>query len=97
MKITVKRSGGFAGLTENIADLDTSQLDRETADKIAAQVASAGFFDYPAEAAGGAVGADMYRYEITVTDGARHHKVSFAESAPEAAALLDLVNTLQAI
>ena len=97
MKITVKRSGGFAGLTENVADLDTSQLARETAEKISAKVASVGFFDYPAEVAGGAVGADMYRYEITVTDGTRHHSVSFAESVAAAAALLDLVHTLQAI
>ena len=93
MKITVKRTGGFAGLTENIADLDTSQLESG----VAAKVRKIGFFDYPAVVAAGAVGADMYQYEITVTDGPRHHSVAFSEAAPEAAPLLDLVQTLENI
>ena len=44
-----------------------------------------------------AVGADMYQYEVTVTDGPRHHSVAFSEGAPEAAPLLDLVQTLEKI
>ncbi|HLQ50428.1 MAG TPA: protealysin inhibitor emfourin [Terriglobales bacterium] len=97
MKITVKRTGGFAGLTENITDLDTSQLESGTAEKVAAKVRKIGFFDYPAVLAAGAVGADMYQYEVTVTDGPRHHSVAFSEGAPEAAPLLDLVQTLEKI
>jgi hypothetical protein len=93
MRITVKRTGGFAGLTENIADLDTSTLESGTAEKVAAKVREIGFFDYPAVMAAGAVGADMYQYEITVTDGPRHHSVAFSEGALEAAPLLDLVQT----
>ncbi len=95
MRITVKRTGGFAGLTENIADLDTTQLDSESSVKVAAKVDSIGFFDYPAVVAG-PVGADMYRYEVTVADG-ESHTVTFSENAPEAAALLDLVQTLKTI
>ena len=96
MRISVQRSGGFAGLTDNIANVDTSQLDPETEAKVSAKVASIGFFDYPAEVTG-PVGADMYRYEITVTDGAKRHSVTFVESANEAAGLLDLVQTLKEI
>jgi Emfourin len=95
MRITVQRSGGFAGLTENIADLETSHLDPETEKKISAKIAGVGFFNYPSVVTGD-VGADMYRYEITVTDGAKRHSVAFVESAPEAAGLLDLVQTLKA-
>jgi len=95
MKITVKRTGGFAGLTENITDLDTSQLESGTAEKVAAKVRKIGFFDYPAIVAAAAFGADMYQYEITVTDGPRHHSVAFSEGASEAAPLLDLVETLE--
>jgi hypothetical protein len=97
MKITVKRTGGFAGLSENIADLDISQLDSGKAEKVAAKVREIGFFDYPAVVAAGAVGADMYQYEITVTDGPKHHSVTFSEGAPETVPLLDLVQTLENI
>ena len=97
MRITAKRTGGFAGLTENITDLDTSQLDSGTAEKVAAKVQKIGFFDYPSVVAAGAVGADMYQYEITLTDGPRRHSVTFSEGAPEAGPLLDLVQTLENI
>ena len=97
MKITVKRTGGFAGLTENVTDLDTSQLDPGKTEKVEAKVRKIGFFDYPAVVTAGAVGADMYQYEITVTDGPRHHSVTFSEGAPDAAPLLDLVETLENI
>jgi hypothetical protein len=96
MKITVQRSGGYAGLTENIATLDTGQLDAEAGKKIATKVDSIGFFGYPAEISGESVGADMFRFEITVTDGAKHHSVAFTEDAPEASALLDLIQTVKA-
>ncbi len=97
MRITVKRSGGFAGLTENIADLETGQMGPDTGAQMSAKVASVGFFGYPAEVVGGVVGADMYRYEITVTDRPKRHAVAFGETATGAAALLDLVQSLGAI
>lgn len=96
MRIMVQRSGGFAGLTENIANVDTSQLNPETEKEISAMIVNVGFFDYPAVVTG-PVGADMYRYEITVTDGAKRHSVTFVESAPEAAGLFDLVQSLKEI
>lgn len=95
MKISVKRTGGFAGLTENVTDLDTSQLDSGKAEKIAAKIRKIGFFDYPAVVAAGAVGADMYQYEIKVTDGPKHHSVTFSEGSPKTAPLVDLVETLE--
>ena len=93
MKITVKRTGGFAGLTETLADADTSQLDTARAQQIEQMVHSAGFFSLPAKLPG-SLGADMFNFEITISDGERQHTITFNESNPAAALLHKLVNAL---
>jgi hypothetical protein len=95
MKITVKRSGGFAGLTEMLADLDTHKVDPDSARQVSEIVEKAGLFDYPAVIPGGEIGADMQRYEITASDGGRSHSITFSEGSTEAAPLLDLVQKLR--
>ncbi len=46
-------------------------------------------------AADDAVGADMFRYSVTASDGGREHTVTFAEGSPSAAPLLGLVEELK--
>jgi len=96
MEITVKRRGGFAGLTEHVAAVNTAQLDAAAAQRVAHMLQRSGFFDLPATVSGGTVGADLYYYEITATEGNRQHTVTCPadESNPETAPLHQLVQTL---
>ncbi len=95
MNISVKRSGGFAGLTENIADLDTTQLDTARAQQVEQLVQSLGFFNLPVTVSGGGIGADLFHYEITVTQGDRQHTVAFDDDdSPVTAPLRRFVESL---
>jgi hypothetical protein len=62
MHITIKRTGGYAGGTE-VANVDTSALDKGRATEIERLVADAGSARQRE-----AVGADLMRYEITITN-----------------------------
>lgn len=96
MKITVKRTGGYAGLTEDVAAIDTAQLDTVTVQRVEQMLESNRFFDLPATISGDIIGADLPRYEITVTEGDQQHTVTFFcdDESPETAPLHRLVQTL---
>lgn len=97
MEIWVERSGGFAGLKERIASVDTAALGRAKAEPLENLIESVGFFGLPAVIPGVAVGADLFQYEITVVDGPRRHSVAFVEDdAPPTAPLRNIVKQLQA-
>jgi hypothetical protein len=95
MKINVKRTGGYAGLEEDVAAVDTSKLDAGESRRVEQLIRDAGFFGLPAEAADDAVGADMRRYNVTVSDGGQQHTVSFNEGSGSAATLLGLIEELK--
>lgn len=80
MKISITRSGGFAGTSQYVADVDTSRLSGDVALEIERILAWIGFFDLPSEVPDGAPGADFFRFEITVVDGERRHSVAFNDS-----------------
>jgi hypothetical protein len=95
MKISMKRTGGFAGLTENFGPINTEQLDHAKASKIDQIVKSIGFFGLPEMVSGDIIGADMYHLEITIMDGDRHHTVAFdSDDSPKTAPLCKLFDTL---
>lgn len=96
MIINVRRSGGYAGLSEEVLSLDTSRLDDTKARRAEQLLDAAGFFNLPADAAEPA-GMDTFRYEMSVGDGARSHAVSFSEGNPKAAPLLKLVEDLKSL
>lgn len=85
MEIRVSRSGGFAGLTEELAAVHTDRLDPDQAAAIERQVREAGFFELPAELVGddNDVGADQFCYSITVADAGHQHAVSYTEGGPD--------------
>jgi hypothetical protein len=96
MKITVKRTGGYAGLSEEVAAVDTSRLDPAVAKRVEQLTRNLVFSDQPdAAASDEAVGADMFRYEITASDGERQHTLAFSEGSSGAAPLLSLVEDLK--
>ena len=95
MNISVRRTGGFAGLTEELGTVDTEHLDSTLAQQIEEKIRSLNFFALPATVAGDSVGADMYRYEITVREGDHTHTVAFQDDgSPQTAPLRQLVDTI---
>ncbi len=78
MRIEVKRTGGFAGLEEDLGAVDTAQLDPDAAREVRRLVQQSAFFTMPDTVEGGEVGADLFRYDITVSDERRRHTVTFA-------------------
>jgi len=97
MEITIARSGGYAGLHEVIATVDTARLDPKAKADIEAAVANANFFALPPRVQGKEIGADLQTYEVTVVDNARHHSVIFPdESSSATAQLLALVGAIMA-
>lgn len=87
MQITVRRSGGLAGVDEEVAAVDTARLDPAARQRVENQVRAADLFALPRNLSEDVVGADMLRYEITIADGPRSHTVSYVDEggpAPEA-------------
>ena len=91
MRIRVRRTGGFAGIDEEVGSVDTASLAPDTRDELERLVRESDFFALPA-AVEGDVGADQFRYEVTVEDGARAHTVTFVgDQGPRVAALRRIV------
>lgn len=86
MKIQIVQRGGFAGINTLLADIDTAKLRTEQAQQLETAIERADFFRLPARmAANDVVGADMFEYEVTVTDNERKKTVAFVvkEAAAE--------------
>jgi len=82
-------------LTENIVDLNTTQLNTAAAQQVEQLVQSLRFFDLPATISGGGIGADFFHYEITVTQGDRQHTTAFDDDdSPVTAPLRRFVEAL---
>jgi len=95
MQISVKRTGGFAGLSENVATVNTAKLNAAAAQQVEQMIQGISFFDLPAAVSGGTIGADLFHYEITVTEGGRQKTVAFDDDhSPETAPLRRLVDSL---
>jgi len=96
MRISVTRTGGYAGLSTPVADLDTERVSESVRARIASLIDACKFFTLPDTVPGAGVGADMFRYEITVEDGPRRHTVAFLDDdSPSTAGLKRLVASLQ--
>lgn len=92
MKISVSRSGGFAGLTEDLGTVDTAALSVPAGQAFEALVEQAGVFAENVERLETAVGADMFHYAVTVADEDRQTTVTFTDDGgPGTAALRNLV------
>ena len=67
MRILVQRGGGYAGITETIYDVDTDNLDANSADELRKLVIDA---EAAAKTIAGSqpIGADLLKYEFSVSD-----------------------------
>jgi hypothetical protein len=94
MLVTVRRSGGFAGIDEEVGSVDTASLETGAREEVERLVAETDFFALPAALeAEDEIGADQFSYEITVSDGERTHSVAFKGEGPRAEPLRRLVDT----
>ncbi len=79
MKITVLRTGGFAGVYEELGPVDTDELDAEVGKSVEAKADEVGFFDLPEKLPVDREIRDGYNYRMTIESGAETHTVSYAD------------------
>ncbi|MBA3711810.1 MAG: hypothetical protein H0W76_05075 [Pyrinomonadaceae bacterium] len=83
MKITLKRSGGFAGLPsqQQTIVIDAEELSAAEAKELKRLVKDARFFDQPPASTKANRARDAYQYEVTVDDDQHHHTASVSDGA----------------
>jgi hypothetical protein len=74
MQITVTKTGGFAGLHQQLGPVDTSRLDPEVADQVLRIITELDFFNLPKSLPGSPV-ADGFHYTVQVSEDTRDHTV----------------------
>ncbi len=88
MIITIKQTGGFAGVPIELKSIDTSEMDAQVGGHLESIFEQLNFFDLPESFPSTEIGADIGAYEITVVDHERQHTVSLAMGESQAAAPL---------
>ena len=82
MRITVSRTGGFAGIRPPPVVVDTVTLAGAAKKRIEQLVAACGFFDLPATLTGSGKSADQFLHHVTIAhDDGREHTVEFHADA----------------
>ena len=85
MEIRISRSGGFAGLEEELARVDTADLDPQQAAALDSQLDEVDFYALPNELPTSNVGADQFTYSITVSGERGSHTVSYQADGTDVA------------
>jgi hypothetical protein len=95
MRITFKRSGGFAGISLSL-NLDTLTSPPDQAKLIEHLVETAGFFDLPTLLPSPPGSADRFQYRLEIDSSGRQHAVDIGEAAlPDSLRpLIDQLSTL---
>lgn len=95
MKISIKKTGGFAGIIETIIDTDTTQLPIEIAKQIEHLAQQIILPNSPDTISEELIGADIFLYEVTITHNTQHHTINFPENNnPKTALLKKLIQKL---
>ena len=92
MRVTVDRSGGFAGIKQT-KSVSTEVIPAEDAEKLKGLVDAAGFFQLPPVIHSTQPGADSFQYKVTVEGehGTHTVQVGEAEVPPSLRPVLDWV------
>jgi chemotaxis regulatin CheY-phosphate phosphatase CheZ len=97
MTITIKRSGGFAGIEQVLAQVDTKSLTRDQIERVKSGIARlSGLLAKKSPSAG----ADRFQYDVTVTEDAGAAKTMTVidqgnPKDPALMALMDLISSVQ--
>jgi len=81
MIVRITRSGGFAGVVEELGRIDNASLDRAVAAKVTAGVEE---LERTAALRNQAIGADMFRYDIEVEDGRGRRNLTLTQEGDPA-------------
>ena len=93
MKISYRRTGGFAGMILSY-DIDIDNLSPEEASELETLVSEADFFSLPEEISAESAGMDQFQYLLTIKTEQVQHTVEVGDaSMPEK--LLPLVNKIR--
>jgi hypothetical protein len=79
VRLTLKRSGGYAGIEQEPVQVDSDRLPPDARERLHTLVKDAG-------EAPEAIGADLPRYELTIDDGDDTRTVAWHDDGSEAAA-----------
>jgi hypothetical protein len=92
MRVTVDRSGGFAGIKQT-KSVSTDAMPPEDAEKLKGLVNAAGFFELPPAIRSTEPSADSFQYKVTVEADRGTHvvQVGEAEVPPSLRPVLDWV------
>lgn len=80
MKISYRRTGGFAGMVMRY-EFDTDSLSTEDAEELTRMVDSVKFFALPSEIPSTGAGADQFEYRLTVETEGQQHTVEVGDAA----------------
>lgn len=80
MKISLERSGGFAGITRT-HHVSTAEMAKDEAEQLTNLVHQSGFYELPAVIPSSALGADQFQYQITVDSDRGTHSVRVDEGS----------------
>ncbi len=80
MKIDFERSGGVMGMSTTVS-LDTDIMGAEAAAELEGLVATAAFFELPAQLVGDGPMPDEYSYVITIERNGEAHTVTCTDSS----------------
>ena len=80
MRVTIRSRGGFAGVDETLADIETHRLPAAERTAVEAQVTRLGFFSLPRAGEDEPVGSDGLFTEVTIEDGPSIHTVLYSDA-----------------
>ncbi len=80
MRISLERTGGFAGMTRNTT-VDTASLPSHQANQLPSLLEAADFFNLPTDIETPANQRDRFQYRLTVEDKEKQHTVTVSEAA----------------
>ena len=80
MKVTIKRSGGFAGLNQTLAAIDSDELSDRAADRLRQELMRLSASLRPAD-----IGADQLHYDVEIAGDGPPRRISVVDDGhPEA-------------
>jgi hypothetical protein len=80
LRVSIERSGGFAGITIKTA-VDEKDLAPEEAQKLHALVEETDFLNLPGKILSRSPQPDRFQYELRLEESDRQHKVTVSEEA----------------
>jgi hypothetical protein len=95
MRISLQRTGGFAGISKK-AIIDTANLSPEETQQLSHLLEATNFFSLPTKMNAPANQPDRFQYTLTVQENSQQHTIIVGEAAlPEALKpLIEFVNTI---